>query len=708
VSLHESKASGLRAVSLAVATSALALVVAGACTPAAAQEPYWLDVITILATKTEERAIDSLAAVSTVRQEQIRELMPNRTSDLLFGVPGVTFQERPDDTATAINIRGLQDFGRVVVTIDGARQNHQRTGHNADGMFYLDSELIGDADIVRGPVANIYGSGAIGGVVSFRTKDVEDVLLPGQKAGVMINGRAGFGAQPQGLGSIFGAVRAGENAEFIAGGVYRHKDSYEDGNGKNWPNTWSDVASGLAKATFRPADGHDVKFSGITQEHQFTSGQPTSASAAIYDTTARNHVANARWRYAKPEDKLRDFDGSVYWTRTEVEQRGVGGSVLGQQRAFELDTIGADLHNTTRAEVNDVRYALTYGVDAFRDKVNTTDPAGTGDLFTPSGQRTVLGGFAQLRTRYSTWFEMIGALRYDNYQFEGGGLSSDGSRLSPKITVGVTPVKGVTPYVTYAEGYRAPALTETVIAGDHPAPASFTFLPNPGLRPEVGKNKEAGVNLEFDNVLRQGATFRGKANWFRNDIDDFIELTLVPYTGPFGPCQNMTVFFCFQYQNVEKARIEGFEFETMYDAGAWFAGVSGHHLRGRNVTASIPLLKIPADQITTVFGLRSVDRKWSFALRWAAVAAKKASDIPNSPAITGNPDLPATGSYNLVNLYLGYAPDANTLLSFSVDNLLDEQYARYLDVYPVSGVGSLPFPSPGRTFKVAYQRRFAN
>ena len=34
-------------------------------------------------------------------------------ADIFFGMPGVRVQERPDDPGTAINIRGLQDFGRV-------------------------------------------------------------------------------------------------------------------------------------------------------------------------------------------------------------------------------------------------------------------------------------------------------------------------------------------------------------------------------------------------------------------------------------------------------------------------------------------------------------------------------------------------------------------------------------------------------------------
>ena len=64
--------------------------------------------------------------------------MPTRPADLLNTVPGVSSPGRPDDAATVVNIRGLQDFGRVEVTIDGARQNFQRSGHNANGAFYLD------------------------------------------------------------------------------------------------------------------------------------------------------------------------------------------------------------------------------------------------------------------------------------------------------------------------------------------------------------------------------------------------------------------------------------------------------------------------------------------------------------------------------------------------------------------------------------------
>lgn len=126
---------------------------AGWTSAASAQTAVTLDPITVLATKTDEKTTDSLAAVSAVRGDQIGQIMPNRISDVFSSMPSVWFQERADDPGTSINIRGLQDFGRVAVLIDGARQNFQRSGHNADGLFYMEPELLAGADVVRGPVA---------------------------------------------------------------------------------------------------------------------------------------------------------------------------------------------------------------------------------------------------------------------------------------------------------------------------------------------------------------------------------------------------------------------------------------------------------------------------------------------------------------------------------------------------------------------------
>jgi hemoglobin/transferrin/lactoferrin receptor protein len=690
--------------------SAISFSAAALATPAAAQTVI-LDAITIIATKTEETAITSLAPVTVLRRDQYQWTMPNQTSDIFFGVPGVGFQMRGDDPATAINIRGLQDFGRVAVLIDGARQNHQRTGHNADGLFYLDPAVIGGVDIVRGPTSNIYGSGAIGGVVAFRTMDVEDILAPGQTWGtthnITIGNRGRFNT------STFLAVRPNTNVDFIFGGSWLQRDNYKDGNGTLWPFTENESGTALAKTTLRLADGHEVKLHGLVGQFDFFNGQPVTAASTIYDGKVVNTIAGVRWKYSRPDDRLLDFDLHLYYTQTDATfvkilgTPSVTSGVIGDRRGFTVDTVGFDGNNTTRFDTGAIRHAFTYGIDAFLDQVSVGQTAGTASLFTPNGERTVSGGFLQLKSNHSTWLEVITALRYDHYSLTNGAFDSSGDRLSPKVTVGVTPVAGIQPYVTYAEGYRAPAVTETLIEGTHPAPATFVFLPNPALRPEVGKNKELGLNFKFDNIFRAGDGFRAKVNAFRNDIDDFIELTAIPNggIGQGGFVCVAPIFGCQQYQNIVQGRIEGFEFESRYDTGLWYVALSGQHLRGRNAATNAPLLKIAPDQIATTVGVRLLDQRLHMAIRWAAVDSKDRGEIP---PVTGTPTYPAVGSYNLVNLYVSYVISPTATANFAIENLLNEQYARYGDAYPGAGQVNTAFPSAGVVVKAGLTVKFGD
>ncbi|MBN8958515.1 MAG: TonB-dependent hemoglobin/transferrin/lactoferrin family receptor [Rhizobiales bacterium] len=686
------------------------VITIAATSRAFAQPAQELDAITVVATKTEEKASESLSAVSTVRQEQINEIAPSRLSDIFFGMPSVTFQERADNPGTSINIRGLQDFGRVAVVVDGARQNFQQTGHSADGTFFLDPELVGGVDVVRGPVANINGSGAIGGVVAIRTKDVEDILRPGEKWGFLGHGEFGSNTA-RGLGSIFWAARPLDTVDLFAGYVHRKNGAYADGNGDLVPNTGSEVQAGIGKATFRPWDGHEIKLSATAQEFNFVTGQlltrGNTGAESQYQSKLNNNTVSARWRYNKPDDNLFDSEGNVYWTQTHLDQlkiaNGTAGSpgnpitgFVGDSRMVNIDTYGFNLHNTSRFELASIRNALTYGVDYFQDQVTSKDITGTGDLFTPSGKRDVYGGFVQLKSNYSTWLEWQNALRYDAYKLDGGPVTNEGDRISPKTTLGITPLPWLTVYGTYAEGYRAPAVTETLVAGAHPPFASFpgaqpgfTFVPNPSLKPEIGHTKEVGVNIRTDDWLMQGDKLRIKANVFQNDVDDFIEQFA------FGPINMWGIPSFIQYRNVANARIEGVEGEATYDAGDWFAGVSGQHIRGRNVATDQPLLKIQPDQVAGTLGVRFLDRKLTMSVRYAHVWAKPASDIPDNDG-DGLPDIPATRAYNLVKLYIGYEPTPDILASFTVDNLLNEQYMRYLDY----------LPAPGITYKGSLRIRF--
>lgn len=693
--------------------------------------------------KREERAIDALAPVSVVTQEQIQSQQPRRIGDILRTLPGVSLQERGDDPSTSINIRGLQDFGRVAVVVDGARQNYQRTGHNANGAFFLDPELIGGIDVVRGPTSNIYGSGAIGGLVSFRTKDIDDVVRPGERWGVDLTGNMKSN-RIGGMGSVFGGVRATPSVDVFGGAVYRSQSNYQDGAGTEIGNTAHDVAAGLLKVTTRPADGHTVKFGGIFQDYQYDVGQfnrggttaaaPAAAIAgtSVYASDVKNYTGTANWKYNKPDDNIFDFNVNLYGNRTDQDQvktynpRLTGGGICptgtfgnnitgctGDRRGYLLDTIGIDVNNTSRFGLLGWDNALTYGFDAFRDDVSTFDQRGNSNVTTPGGIRTVSGAFVQLKSNYSTWLEVIGAVRYDRYELESGATTSSGDRLSPKVTVGVTPVAGFTPYVSYAEGYRAPSITETVITGAHATggapfsvpcpggtPGLFCFLANPNLRPEVGKTKEVGVNLKYNGIFTAGDSFRGKLNYFRNDLVDFIDQVQfnpirVQLTVP-GPPTFTTVNQFLQYQNTGAAYIQGFEGELFYDANTWFVGVAGNLLEGETKATGFGIASlIQPHKIVTTAGMRFFDRRLTISGQWISFAANNKVNLTQF--------VPAT-SADIFNVYLAYAPTPDVLINFGIDNVTDKYYRPYA-IPRSSGDGStqndvlFSSPGPGITYK---------
>ncbi|MEH3148415.1 MAG: TonB-dependent hemoglobin/transferrin/lactoferrin family receptor [Methylobacterium frigidaeris] len=703
-----------RSLPLALAASLLAAGTAGAQDEAAtpSRSDIALDTITVTATKTPGTVTEALSGTSVVTRAQIDRLQPSRLSEVLRDVPGVTTQENQSDPAQAINIRGLQDFGRVNVLIDGARQDFQTSGHSANGVFYLDPELVGGVDITRGPASTIYGSGAIGGVVAFRTRSIDDILAPDERAGAVQ--KWGFGTNGQKfLNSTALGARIGTAADVFGQFVYRDNDPYRDGRGVLIRDTGNELTSGLAKINLRPADGHQISGTALVQRFDFVNAGATNASARFANAVEAD-TYTLGYRFARPDVPLLDLSLKGYATTThntltylQDSPSGVFGALgarAGNRITYDLDTRGFDLHNTARFDTGAFLHALTIGGDAVFNHVRTTDRAGGfGAAFTPSGERTLSGAFVQDEIRYASWLRVIGALRHDQYELSGGAYRSSGDRISPKVTVGVSPLPGIEFYGTYAEGYRAPSITETLVQGIHPFPA-FTILPNPTLRPEVAHTVEGGVNLRYDGVLAPADAFRAKLNVFHNTIDDFINFAAVGPTYfvpaipgiPASICARIPGRFpcvipvqSFQYLNIARAELSGVELEAAYDWGGGFVTLAGTHTDGRDVATGQTLLTVPPDRVSATLGLRFLDERLTVGSRVTFVASRL--DLP-----AGTTLLPTKG-YGLVDLFASYQPNDRIRADFILQNAFDKRYVQYLNA----------LPNPGLTAKVAVSIKFA-
>lgn len=616
-----------------------------------------LNPIVVTSTRTETAVFDSLSGSSALTREQMDTRHPNaRLPEILTSIPGISTQTSADDPGVAVNVRGLQDFGRVNVLVDGARQNFQKNGHEANGTFYLDTQMLKSVDVTRGPVSSVYGSGAIGGVVSFTTIDADDVIQPGADKGARLRTTIdtnGFGPTLNGVA----AARFGDTADVLVGGTFQKLGDYVSGGGRT-VDAAQMMRSGLVKARLWPAEDHELTFSGSRYLNSFSNG------ATPRDTLVTADTLTAGYRFT-PDSELWDLTAKTYYTGTRFEQWRAGVSGGTPDRTFDVGTVGLDVFNTSRFSTGVLEHELTYGADIFRDRVDTEDRFGTGADLTPSGRRVAYGAFVQNRVSYDSWLDVIGALRYDGYQLKGDTIRVDGRRLSPKLTVGITPWEPLTFYGTYAEGYRAPALTETLIDGLHPPPVRGRFFPNPNLRPEVARTVEAGVNLRFSDVATGGDNLFVKFGAFRNDVDDYIDQVFLPFPAPGG----------YQYRNIAKARIHGVEIETSYDAGVAFVGLSGQVLKGQNLTDGTPLQKVPPFRVVATAGVRALEERLTLGARLTMVG-RKANDT-----VTGFIGRP----YQILDLFAQYRINDRATANLALNNVFNREYTQYLNADPSPG-----------------------
>lgn len=143
------------------------------------------------------------------------------------------------------------------------------------------------------------------------------------------------------------------------------------------------------------------------------------------------------------------------------------------------------------------------------------------------------------------------------------GFSTSRTVFTGNVGIVVRLGGGVSPYARWGTSYREPGITERYILRDFGDPTfSVLLVPNTALKPERGRNLDAGVKVRRG---RLDATF----GYFRNDLSDFIRPAFAaPLFVPADPARGLaplSPFFPFhgvlyvQRTNTARARIQGYE-----------------------------------------------------------------------------------------------------------------------------------------------------
>lgn len=212
------------------------------------------------------------APTAHISAETIDRFRGSSPADILRGTAGVMSGEaRNSGSSIDVNIRGMQGFGRVVTTVDGAEnavtvyQGYQGVSNRT----FVDPDFIGGIDISKGADAASWGNA---GNVAMRTLGTDDILKPDQSWGLRVKGSiggnssepvvgntAGFGLgtatltesttgldrpsflEPtQGSASVVGAARF-QGLDLVAGYAWRKRGNYHAGT-NGGEGSWADPA----------------------------------------------------------------------------------------------------------------------------------------------------------------------------------------------------------------------------------------------------------------------------------------------------------------------------------------------------------------------------------------------------------------------------------------------------------------------------------
>lgn len=693
---------GLRASLLSTAT-VLALCAAPAVAQEVEENVFQMLGRIIFGTGTAKVAIDTPQAVTALEQADLDRKQAGSIGEMLRGVPGVQAagaSARP--MGQAFNIRGIGNSEqtaseeRIKVVIDGAPKFFEQYRM---GSFFGDLELFKRVEILRGPASStLYGSGTIGGVVAFTTKDAADYLAEGEttalrfKLGYESNGGV---VKP---GVIY-AHRAG-NLDLLLALNTSHGGDKVDGGGLELAGTAHQSVSGLVKGklTFGN-DGDqtltlalsrtdsDLDDAAVAQ----TGGAATIPSFGFADIHAVDDTATLTWNHGFAGNDLLDLTVQLSYTDTDVSKRNFTGSPLtcapGTFQVlcdsdFAYKTTSLKIENASDLSSGDWVNTLTVGVEVLDKERLATSTQGP-LLFHPEGTDRRIGLYAQGEFVWNDRLTIIPGLRVDFADrtpsaatVAAGGTATEDTSVSPKLSALYKLNENWAVFGTLAGTERMPTLDELYSTDGG-------RLPSLNLEKEEAKSYELGFTYQREGLFAEDDTLQLKATGFHSDLTN-----LIVTNGATGAVP--------RYLNVRSAEIWGGELEASYDAERWFAALGYSNVKSAyrkmpNPAANgLTVADTPAENVSLTLGAKLPDQ--GLVIGWTAYYFDAITTNSVSTTAAGTITPTYTPAYDTHDLFVTWKPETGALagmdVTLTVENVFDADYKNNLAADRAQGMNA--------------------
>lgn len=736
--------------------------------PYAQQAPVTeLHTITVSAEAELKQALGS----SIIDAEDISKRPPsNDLSEIIRSQPGInltgnsTSGQRGNNRQ--IDIRGMGPENTLIL-IDGkpvASRNAVRFGWRGErdtrgDTNWVPAEEVDRIEILRGPAAARYGSGAAGGVVNIITKGVSDDLSGSATVYYKRPQHSDEGATKR-LGFNVSGPLSDQLGFRVYGNLNKtNSDAFDiNKNHASTPRLGTNAGSYAAGRegvrnkdisalfSWQPSASHRIDaelgfsrqgniYTGDTQNTNHDRGTEARPGKNLVGSnlgaeTNRMYRQNYSLTHTGNWNDSTDTLSYIQYenTRNTRLSEGLAGGTeglfdTGSPANIDLKTVTLHSELTTETNWLNTPQVTTVGLEWVNQRLNdhasdlkaTNNIQGPNPNYSGKASANLYSMFVESNLYIGERTTLTPGIRLDHHSKQGSSVSPS-LNLSQELTDNWTLKAGI------ARAYKAPNLyqsnSEYVLysrglgcAGGGSGGGCF-LVGNPNLKAENSINKEIGFEYAADNGSIASLTY------FRNDYKNKVEAEstiLNQHTTQVGP--NTLIADVYQWSNIPKAVVQGLEGNLslpLHDALWWRTNLT-YMLESKNKHTGDYLSVIPKYTINSSLDWQ-LNEKWSVLGQVTVYGEQK----PQKYDYQGNP---VTGSaadklsaYALVNLSTKYQINKHVQVSAGVDNLFDKRLFRRGNASGVNtnagnpnmlaGAGAYTYNEPGRSLFLQIQSRF--
>ncbi len=509
---------------------------------------FELDQVVISALRWQQPKKEQPKRIIAITPRQVRFQNPQTTADLL-GISGEVFIQKSQLGGGSPMIRGCAT-NRLLYAIDGIRMNTAifRSG-NLQNVISIDPFSLEKTEVLFGPGSVSYGSDAMGGVMSFTTKQAQlsqsnQWLVKGSataRHSSANNERTGHfdisvgGSQWAFLTSIssfhFGDLRQGSHGpvEYLKPFLVQRQNGQDVAIDN--PNPLIQSPSGysqinlMQKIRFKPSDAWDLQYA-------FHYSETSDYDRYDRHTRLRKGIPRyGEWKYGPQTWMLNQLtvahDKSTWLydrlaVRLGMQQFGESRIDRGWNKNIRTTTrekVDAYSLNADFAKALSETIALYYGTEYVCNQVRSqgeaTDIISGKKEAAPSRypQAVWQSAAAHLQAvyKYSSFLNVEAGVRYNFYQlqtdFSNHNMelsypprqTNKKGALTGNIGVALRPASDWQFSLNASRGFRTPNVDD--MGKLYESVDNCVVVPNPNLKPEYAHSIEASLAKQFANVL---------------------------------------------------------------------------------------------------------------------------------------------------------------------------------------------------------------